>query len=367
MSRSDALAQRITRLVRPEVQAMQAYHVPPATGMVKLDAMENPYPWPGELREAWLQVLAEVSINRYPDPTAAVLKQRLQREGGVPAQAGLVLGNGSDELIQLLGLALGGGGERVVLSPGPSFVMYRLISGFTGMRFEEVALGEGDFHLDTGAMVAAIGRHQPAIVYLAYPNNPTGNAFESAAMEAVIEAAPGVVVVDEAYEPFCGRSWMPALERYEHLLVMRTVSKMGLAGLRLGYLAGHPDWIAQFEKCRLPYNINALTQASAAFALDHADRLRTQTQALCAERERLFDALSRRPGVAAWPSDANFITFRTAPGRAAAIHGALRNDGVLIKCLDGSHPMLTDCLRVTVGTAEENASFLQALDSALAG
>ncbi|MFV8835901.1 histidinol-phosphate transaminase [Aquisalimonas sp.] len=364
MSRSDDRNARITRLVRPAVQAVQAYHVPPAQGMVKLDAMENPYPWPGELRDDWLAVLADVTANRYPDPTAAALKAQLRRDGGVPDAAGLLLGNGSDELIQLLALALGGEG-RVVMAPGPGFAMYRLIAAFTGLEYQEVPLSGDDFALDQGAMLAAIARHQPAVIYLAYPNNPTGNAFDAAAMEAVIEAAPGVVVIDEAYEPFCGRTWMSALERYDHLLVMRTVSKMGLAGLRLGYLAGHPDWLVQLEKCRLPYNINVLTQASAAFALEHGDRLRAQTEALRVERERLFEALCTRPGLRVWPSEANFITFRAQPGQAGGIHASLRESGVLIKNLDGSHPLLSDCLRVTVGRAEENARFLTALDAVI--
>ena len=365
MNRTDHRGALIRRLVRPAVQAMQAYHVPPASGLVKLDAMENPYPWPGELGDAWLRSLADISANRYPDPTAGAVKERLRREAGVPESAELLLGNGSDELIQLLGLALGGA-DRTVLAPGPGFVMYRLIAGFTGMEFQEVPLRDGDFSLDEGAMLAAIAEHQPALIYLAYPNNPTGNAFDDNVMRAVIEAAPGLVVVDEAYEPFCGRSWMAALDDYDHLLVMRTVSKMGLAGLRLGYLAGHPDWLEQLEKCRLPYNINALTQASAAFALDHADVLRRQTEALKVERGRLIDALEAQAGLTVWPSDANFITFRTPAGRAGAVHASLREQGVLIKCLDGSHPMLRDCLRVTVGTPDENTRFLGALETALA-
>lgn len=364
MSRTEPPAERIARLVRPAVQAMEAYHVPPAAGMVKLDAMENPYPWPGELRDAWLQALSGISVNRYPDPTAAAVKERLRREAGIPGEAALLLGNGSDELIQLLGLAVGGE-ARTVLAPAPGFAMYRLIAGVTGMDYAEVQLGESDFALDAGAMLAAIDRYRPTIIYLAYPNNPTGNTFDAEAMEAVIRAAPGLVVVDEAYEPFCGRSWMSALARHPHLLVMRTLSKMGLAGLRLGYLAGHPDWLSQLEKCRLPYNINALTQASAAFALDHAGHLRRQTEAVCRERERLHQALDQRPELAVWPSEANFITFRTPPGRAGAIHGRLRDEGVLIKCLDGAHRLLADCLRVTVGTPEENDRFLDALDAAL--
>lgn len=354
----------IRALVRPAVQEMQAYHVPPATGMVKLDAMENPYSWPDDLLEGWLEQMRQVQLNRYPDPSAQGLKQRMRRALDVPEGAELLLGNGSDELIQLLGMALGGAG-RTVLTAGPSFAMYRIITLFTGMQYVEVPLRDGDFALDTAAMLDAIAGHRPAIIYLAYPNNPTGNAFERAAVQAVIEAAPGVVVVDEAYHAFCGESFAGEIARQPNLLVMRTVSKMGLAGLRLGYLMGHPAWLEQFEKCRLPYNIGVLTQLSAGFALDHVEVFREQTARLREERERLFGELTAMDQVKAWPSRANFITFRVPAGCAAAIHRSIREQGVLIKILDGSHPMLADCLRVTVGTPDENRRFLQALTHAL--
>ncbi len=357
-------ADLIRALVRPAVQSMQAYHVPPATGLVKLDAMENPYGWPEELVDGWLGRVRQAQLNRYPDPSAAELKQRMRQALDIPDGAELLLGNGSDELIQLLGMALGGDG-RTVLTAGPGFAMYRLIALFTGMRYEEVPLREGDFALDLDAMLAAIAAHRPTIVYLAYPNNPTGNAFDRAAVQAVIEAAPGVVVLDEAYHAFCGESFADALAQHPNLLVMRTVSKMGLAGLRLGYLMGHPDWLAEFEKCRLPYNISVLTQLSARFALEHVEVFAEQTRRLREERERLFAALEAMDALTVWPSRANFITFRVPEGRAVSVHAGLREQGVLIKKLDGSHPMLGDCLRVTVGTPEENGQFLRALERAL--
>jgi len=351
----------IRTLVRPAVQAMRAYHVPPARGLVKLDAMENPYVWPPAVREQWLDALRHAEINRYPDPQAAELKQALRRSQALPETAELLLGNGSDELIQLLGMALGGQ-SRTVLSPGPSFAMYRLIAGFTGMDFVEVPLRDEDFALDMPAMRAAIAEQQPAIIYLAYPNNPTGNVFDAEQVREILELAPGVVVVDEAYHAFCGESFVDQVVEQPQLLVMRTLSKMGLAGLRLGYLVAHPAWIRELEKCRLPYNINVLTQCSTEFALNNAALLQEQTARIRADRELLFAQLERLPVVArVWPSRANFLTFRTRPGTAATIHAALRDAGVLIKCLDGSHPLLHDCLRVTVGSPEENRAFLDAL------
>ncbi|KAB7623835.1 histidinol-phosphate transaminase [Alkalilimnicola sp. S0819] len=355
---------RIGRWVRPAVQALKAYHVQPAARTIKLDAMENPYHWSEEMVDAWLARLRQVELNRYPDPAAAGLKTRLREAMGVPAESELMLGNGSDELILLLALALGGAG-KTVLAPGPSFVMYRIIAAMAGLEYREVALRAEGFELNLPAMLAAMEEQPPAVVYLAYPNNPTGNLFRREDIETIIERAPGVVVVDEAYFAFAGDSFMADLTRYPQLLVMRTVSKMGLAGLRLGLLAGHPDWLAQLEKCRLPYNINVLTQASAEFALDHRAVLEEQSARIRRDREGLMSELAAIPGLQPFPSQANFIAFRVPPGRAGELHGALRERGVLVKNLHGSDPQLADCLRVTVGTPEENAAFLQALKASL--
>lgn len=350
---------RIAEWVRPEIRALDAYHVPPATGLIKLDAMENPYTWPPELVEQWLDVLRTVPLNRYPDPTAAALSERLRTAMGVPEGAALLLGNGSDELIQMVLMTLAGPG-RTVLAPEPSFVMYKMIARWLGMEYVGVPLGE-DFSLDRRAMLEAIERHAPAVVFLAYPNNPTGDLFAAEDVWAIVEAAPGVVVVDEAYHAFAEHSFMDRLADSENLLVMRTLSKVGLAGLRLGVLAGADAWVREFDKTRLPYNIGVLTQASAEFALRHQDLLDRQAATIRADRERLAAALAELPGLQVYPSRANFILFRTPAGRAEEIFAGLKRGGVLIKQLHGANPMLRDCLRVTVGTPEENAAFLETL------
>ncbi|WJW74842.1 histidinol-phosphate transaminase [Thiohalobacter sp. IOR34] len=355
---------KVRRWIRPEVRALTAYHVPDPGDAIKLDAMENPYPWPEALVDEWLDVLRRVSLNRYPDPAARRLKAALQEAMGVPEGMELLLGNGSDELIQMLALAVAGP-ERVILAPEPSFVMYRLIAAVAGLRYVGVPL-QADFALDSEAMLAAIASHQPALVFLAYPNNPTGNLFDATAMRAVIEASPGLVVVDEAYAAFARDSFMEALAEHDNLLVLRTVSKMGLAGLRLGLLAGAPAWLEEIDKTRLPYNINVLTQASAEFALAHRAVLDEQTAAIRRDRESLFQALAALPGLQVYPSEANFILFRTPPGRAAALFEGLRERGILIKYLSGAGGALADCLRVTVGTPEENRAFLDALAGLLA-
>jgi histidinol-phosphate aminotransferase len=355
----------VERLVRPEIRALSAYHVPHSAGLIKLDAMENPYGWPEALRQAWLDTLAGAELNRYPDPRAAELTAVLREAMGIAPEMEVLLGNGSDELIQMLALSLAGPGRKV-LSVEPGFVMYRMIALFAGLEYVGVPLRGEDFALDLPAVLEALEREQPVLTFLACPNNPTGNLFDPDAVMRIVEAAPGLVVVDEAYAPFTDTSFLPALGRWPNLLVMRTISKMGLAGLRLGYLAGPGDWLRELDKTRLPYNINVLTQASAAFALRHREVLDEQTQRIRGERARLFAALEAMQGVTPFPSEANFILLRLDGAPAGAVFAALLAAGVLVKNLDRAHPLLAGCLRVTVGRPEENDAFLAALGAAVA-
>jgi histidinol-phosphate aminotransferase len=269
----------------------------------------------------------------------------------------VMLGNGSDELIHLVIQACARP-EAVVLAPWPGFVMYELSARFNRCRFVGVPLAP-DFSLDAPALLAAIEEHKPAVVFIAHPNNPTGNLFERAVIEEVIRAAPGLVVVDEAYLPFAQDTWMPQLPRLGNLLVLRTMSKLGLAGIRLGYMAGHPDWIAQLDKVRPPYNVNVLTLAAAELMLENLPILDAQAATLRAERTRLATALADIPGVAAFPSAANFILFRVE--KADRVFAALKERGILIKNVSHMHALLDGCLRVTVGTAAENQAFIKAL------
>jgi histidinol-phosphate aminotransferase len=350
----------IDRLVRPEIRALNAYHVPEAAGLIKLDAMENPYVWPESLKTAWLDELRDVALNRYPDPTGRVLQEMLREAMEIPSDMGLLLGNGSDELIQMLALTVAQPGRKI-LSLDPGFVMYRMIGLFAGMNSVGVPLQADDFSIDLPAMLDAIEREQPALIYLAYPNNPTGNRFDADDMVRIIEAAPGLVIVDEAYSPFTDSSFLGLLGDWPNLLVMRTVSKMGLAGLRLGYLAGPTAWLQEIDKVRLPYNVNVLTQASASFALRHKSVLDEQTHTIRVERGHLFDSLRRIERLHAYPSEANFILVRVPAGHAEQLFMGLRERGILIKNLHGAHPLLHDCLRITVGLPEENAALIAAL------
>lgn len=350
--------------LRPEVMALNAYHVPPAQNMIKLDAMENPYSWPVSLQAEWQDCLASVAVNRYPDASAAELKRLLRQHFGIAGHQELLLGNGSDEIIQLLAMALAKPGATL-LAPEPGFVMYRMIAEFAGLNYVPVPLNK-DFDLDEVAMLDAIAEHQPALVFLAVPNNPTGNTFSELVLRRVVEACPGVVVIDEAYTAFTEADYLPLCDELSNVLVMRTVSKMGLAGLRLGFLVGAPEWLLELEKMRLPYNINSLTQAAAEFALRHGEVLSEQSRLLVEQRQNLFDALSAMPELKVWPSEANFILVRSLRRPAKDIHEALKQRGILIKCLHGAHPTLDQCLRLTVGTPDEMSALLAALSEELA-
>lgn len=353
----------LRRVINPRILELGAYRVEPSVGMVKLDAMENPYRWPAELVQEWTALLAEVELNRYPDPDPAPLKHALADYAGLPAGMDVLLGNGSDEIIQILQVACAGA-ERTILAPEPGFVMYQLVARGLGLQYVGVPLRE-DFSLATEAMLDAIARHRPVLIFLAYPNNPTANLFDERGIEQIIRAAPGLVVVDEAYGPFAGATLMPWLERFPNLLLLRTLSKMGLAGLRLGYLAGAPQWLEQLNKVRLPYNVGALAQATALFVLRHTDLFEAQAAQICRSRSWLIEELQAIDRLVVYPSQANFVLFRTAAGAALRIHGELKRAGVLIKLLSGGSSLLTDCLRVTVGSEEENRVFLAALRKAV--
>ena len=355
------MAKTPEEIIRDDIRALRAYRVPDSSGMVKLDAMENPYELPPELRARLATLIESASLNRYPDPGARRLKARLRESFALPDGVEMLLGNGSDEIIQMLILASARPGA-VVMGVEPSFAMFRMISAFAGVRYLGVELRE-DFTLDIERMLRSVEEHQPGLIFIAYPNNPTGNLFDAGAVERVIRAAPGLVVIDEAYHAFADSSFMAQLTRQGNLLVMRTLSKVGLAALRLGVLAGDARWIAELDKLRLPYNVSTLTQMVANEVLQHGAVLTEQAAAIKLERGRLTRKLQDVPGLTPYPSDANFILFRVT--HAERVFDGLKQRGVLIKSLHGSHRLLANCLRVTVGTPQENDAFLAALTQSL--
>jgi histidinol-phosphate aminotransferase len=345
-------------LVRREILALNAYHVADAAGMVKLDAMENPYPLPAALRRELAEVLSRVDLNRYPEPSGRQLRALIARKMAVPEGMELLLGNGSDDLIQIITFALARPGA-VMMFPAPTFVMYSMNATLSGMKAVPVPLRE-DFSFDADVFIARMRAEPPALVYLAYPNNPTGVLYPERDVLQVVEACPGLVVIDEAYHVFAGRTFMPHLKKYENLAVLRTVSKLGLAGIRLGYLAGRPEWIAELNKVRQAYNVNVLTQAAAMFMLERLEVLEEQASRIRAERAGLRKELQKLKNLTVFPSEANFFLVRVPD--AERTFEALRRQGVLVRNL---HPGLKGCLRVTVGTPEENRILLSALHEAL--
>ena len=353
----------VAAVVRPEICALSAYTTASAEGMIKLDAMENPFPLPDAVRGRLGAALAQVAINRYPDIAADRVKRALVDAFGIPDTLGLMLGNGSDELIQLITLALARPGAAM-LAPEPSFVMYRLNAIHAGMRFVGVPLAS-DFGLDRDAMLAAVERERPALTFLAYPNNPTGNLFSGDDVAAIVRASPGLVVVDEAYAAFADASFLPRIAEFPNLLILRTLSKVGMAGIRLGYAIAAPEWMAQLNKLRAPYNVNAFTQAAAVALLADAGWMADQAATIRAERGRVAVALARLPGVTVFETQTNFLLARVP--EADLLYDGLRQRRILVKNVHSWHPLLANCLRITVGTPRENDALLTALNALLPG
>jgi histidinol-phosphate aminotransferase len=358
------LNERIAHTIRQDVKSMHAYAIQPSAGLVKLDAMENPFLLPPELRQALGERLARVALNRYPAQCVADLVAALSEFVELPAGCKMMLGNGSDELIDMLSVACNVPGAKI-LAPLPGFVMYEMSARLRGLEFVGVPL-TADFELDEMAMLSAIEQHRPALTYIAYPNNPTANLFDEAVVERLVAAVGrqrGLVVFDEAYQPFSSRTWMQRMAAHPHVLVMRTMSKFGLAGVRLGYLCGAAALIDEVEKVRPPYNVSVLNAEAALFAVEHADEYARQARVLREQRDRLQAALHVMPGVHAFPSEANMVLVRV-PDSKRAFDG-MKARGVLVKHIAGLHPLLANCLRLTVGAPEENDLMLSALKESL--
>lgn len=362
----------IKNRIRPDVQAMHAYVVQPSTGFVKLDAMENPFTLPLELQAALGARLGAVAVNRYPGTRIEELKAALAAYVDLPQGTSLMLGNGSDELIDLLHVA-GNIAGATVLAPEPGFVMYAVSATLTGLNFVGIPL-RPDFELDEAAMLAAVARYSPAITYIAYPNNPTANLWEARAIKNIIAACAdigGLVVMDEAYQPFSSTSWLDEIRanpaQNANVLLMRTLSKFGLAGVRLGYMVGPEALIAEIDKVRPPYNVSVLNAECALFALENSAVFAAQAQEIRTQRAMLFDAICKLPGLTPYPSEGNMMLIRLAgnPERTAHVFEGIKARGVLVKNVSKMHPLLSGCLRLTVGTADENRQLLAALEASL--
>lgn len=349
-------AQRVVDLIRDEVKKLKAYEAPEIACKVKLDAHENPYPLPEKIRAKVLKALRPVLLNRYPDPIAKELKKIIAKQFGV-GDEDIMLGNGSDELIQAIVAAFGGSPGKV-LYPVPTFSMYRIISKSLGQIPIEVPL-EKDFDIDINSMLSSIKRERPGVIFLSYPNNPTGNCFTREKVIELIKKSKAAVVLDEAYFDFSRKSFLPLLKKYGNLIILRSLSKIGLAALRVGVLIARPEVVREINKVRLPYNVNSLSQTVGKVVLENREAIDKQIRAILRERERLFREMQRINGIRPFPSEANFILFRTDKD-ADKVYQGLIDKGVLIRNMN-QKGLLNNCLRVTIGTPKENNIFLKAL------
>jgi len=339
-------------MIRSDIRSISAYHVPDSSGLIKLDAMENPYPLPDALRSEWGRLLSESNINRYPDADMPELRRRIAEREGVEADQ-VLIGNGSDEIIQMLLIAADQGPCAV---PKPTFVMYESIAKWLKRPVASMAL-KADFSLDAKAFLSMCAREKASLAFLACPNNPTGNLWPRADVQQIADNFRGLLVIDEAYGPFAADTYRDMIAR--NVMLLRTFSKLGMAGLRLGYALGDAALIMELNKVRLPYNINSLTQLSAAFFLDHFEVFEEQAQHICRERERMAAELGTLDKLEVFPSQANFLLLRVADARA--VFEGLKQAGILIKNLHAKGSLLEGCLRVTIGTPEENDRFVHAL------
>lgn len=347
---------RILKLIKGDVRKLKAYEAPEIPCRVKLDAQENPYPLPENVRTKILNALRPVLLNRYPDPCAVELKKKIAGRIGTKTE-NIMLGNGSDELIQAIIMAFGGPSKKVCY-PVPTFSMYGIITKSLGQIPIEVLLGK-DFDLDKNAMLSAIKKERPAVIFLSYPNNPTGNCFSKETVIEIIKKSEAAVVIDEAYCDFSKKTFLPLIRDYENLVILRTLSKIGLAALRLGVLIARPEIVREINKVRLPYNVNSLSQGAAKVVLGNGKVIDKQLKAIIKEREGLYKILLRIGGITPFPSEANFILFRTDKD-ANKIYQRLIDKGILVRNLN-QKGLLRNCLRVTIGTPDEDRRFLDAL------
>jgi histidinol-phosphate aminotransferase len=353
------------RHIKPRVRELGAYtlrhHDPP----IKLNQNESPYNVPVELRERLWAKLAARPWNRYPPFVAADFIAAVEEATGW-ARDGILVGNGSNELIQALLATVVEPGRTVVI-PEPTFTLYRLLTGVGGGTVESVPL-DPDLRFDAGAIAAAAQRTDASLIVLCTPNNPTGGALSGEQIESIYDSTDALVVLDQAYVEFGGFDALPLLAGRPRLIVLRTFSKaMAMAGLRAGYLLAHPQLVHEISKAKLPYNINFVTEAIAAEVLRNRALLQPQIDAIRAERDRLWRHLRGMTGIRAFPSDANFLLFRVdhpAVDHRTLYQRLLEEHGVLVRDVSG-YPMLEGCLRVNAGTPEEGDAFLNGLAEVL--
>ncbi len=338
------------------IKSLKAYHVDTCSTEIKLHANENSHPLDSRLMKQLQARLVDLPLNRYPDPDCAGLKQILANRLNVKVDQ-LMIGNGSDELIQILIQIFCDPGDALAV-PDPTFAMYNIIAKGMGVRPVPFPLDE-HWDLKAEPFLESIRDQSVRIIFFSYPNNPTGNCFSAEELQKVIEVFDGIVVLDEAYYDFARTSFIDQLDNHNNLIILRSLSKIGLAGLRVGYGVAAPEIIREVDKIRLPYNSNMLSQVFSEMVLSEFSLVEEQIDKIIDERRHMQEALQDITGVTPFHSDANFILFRTLC-ESRTIFDELAKRGILVRDLS-AHPRLKNCLRVTVGTSEENSQFLKEL------
>lgn len=344
---------KIKNMLRNRIKELVPYEVVPFEGKIKLDAMENPYDLPLAIKDEFLRELKKLKFNRYPDPTSNGLRGALSSYLSLDREM-IVLGNGSDELILALLLTFGNG--RIVY-PEPTFAMYEILAKITGQEPVGISLRE-DFGLDAVSILKA---GQEGIIFIAYPNNPTGNLFDQEAIIQIIKEGSSLVIIDEAYYEFSGATFLPLIKRYPNLVILRTFSKaFGLAGARVGYLAANKEVTEEILKVKLPYNLNVISQLLATITLRHRDLLREIIDEITNERERVYKELQEIPSIIPYRSRTNFILFKVENLEGRDVFDFLTKEGILIRNLSNTG-LLRNSLRLTIGKPGENNIFLESL------
>jgi histidinol-phosphate aminotransferase len=345
--------------IKENIKNLVPYEVPQINCPIKLDANENPYDLPADFKERIKKILDSIEFNRYPDPTCKDLRTVLSHRLRVRDDQ-ILIGNGSDELIQSILLTFGGKKRRVIY-PVPTFGMYKILAKITECEIVEIPLLSNDFDLNEEEIIQATKANDFSIVFLSYPNNPTSNCFSEEKIKKILVESNGLVVIDEAYFEFSGKTNIQYIHEFENLLVLRTFSKaFSMAALRIGYLIGQSSVVKEISKVKLPYNVGTFPQAVAYTLLLEAPSLENKIKTILLERRRLFSFLSKFPQINLFPTEANFILFKTKDVSADHLYSYLLCQGILIRNLS-KEPLLTNCLRLTVGTPQENGRFMEVI------
>lgn len=353
----------IQEMIKKNIRNLEAYKPEEILCQIRMEANENPFTINSSLKERVLESISKISLNRYPDSLATDLRELISKKSGLKPE-NIIIGNGSDELILMLITAFCEKEDKV-LFPVPAFSMFGIIAKSFEVDTLEIPL-DLKWDIDLTEIKKSYEKNQPKIIFLSTPNNPTGNCFSENKILDIIEKASSLIVVDEAYADFCGKTFIEKLKQFENLIILKTLSKIGMAGLRVGYLIASEEIINILHKVRLPYNSNSLSQAAAKVILENNDIVESQIQQIIKGREFLREELGKLQddaGITPFPSDANFILFKTEKD-ADVIHRKLTEEGVLVRNLNSDGP-LKNCLRVTVGQPEENKAFIKALKKAV--